>query len=690
MEESRFIQREISWNDFNSRVLAEGLRTDIGLLDRLKFIAITSSNYDEFFMVRVARLMRDTANGDVAPEGLSDLKNALHNLIHQQDDCVRHEILPSLAKEGLVIREERDWEPEIIAWADRIFERELFPLATPVAITENRNLNAMVSPLHIHAAFNLDNNDLSIIRLPDNISRLRDFRIGEGHREIILLEEVLLRFGDRFFSGRTIESSCLFRITRDADMSVDEKRDEDFIAAMEEVLDSRDSSFPVRLESRGDPVLANRIRLLLELPELHHFTLRVPLDLSAFMALTQLHGFERLREIPPSPQPAQDLAGTENIWDTLKDRDVLLHHPYETYTPIIRMLDEAADDPATLAIKMTLYRTSGDSPLVKALIRAAQRGIQVMVLIELKARFDEGANINWAAQLEKAGAIVIYGLAILKVHAKALMIVRREDDAIRRYVHLGTGNYNEKTARLYTDMGLLTSREAYTRDTALFFNAVTGYSAEPHLKTLHMAPFSIRREITRLIKREAERAKGGEEARIVAKMNALVDPDIIDNLYAASEAGVTIDLNVRGICCLRPGIKGLSENIRVVSVIDTFLEHTRACVFRNGGRPEVFLSSADWMTRNLNRRVELLFPITEPLHKRRIRNILDSFFKDNCQSWQLNPDNSWTRRTAEKRTKPYRVQEQFARQASTRAGEQADAERKSLQIRRKPVQNAPR
>ncbi|PIE03901.1 MAG: polyphosphate kinase 1, partial [Spirochaetales bacterium] len=371
-----------------------------------------------------------------------------------------------------------------------------------------------------------------------------------------------------------IQGACLFRVTRDADMNVDEERDEDFIAAMEEVLENRKSGFPVRLETQGNMETASRLREMLSLSPAGHFHLKGPLNLKSFFHLVFLPGFDHLRTPSPVPKPARELARNDDIWETLKNRDVLLHHPYETYTPVIRMVEEASDDPATIAIKMTLYRTSGDSPIVSALIRAAERGVQVTVLVELKARFDENANIGWAERLEKAGAIVVYGLAVLKVHAKAMMVVRKEKTGIFRYVHLGTGNYNDSTATLYTDMGLMSSREDYTRDTTLLFNAITGYSSEPHLSVLTMAPFSLRRETLRLIQREEQRAGSGEEARIVAKMNALTDPEIIEALYSASQQGVKIDLNVRGICCLKPGVPGLSENIRVISIIDMFLEHT--------------------------------------------------------------------------------------------------------------------
>ena len=692
MTDTRFIQREISWNEFNARVMHEGLRDDLGLLDRLKFMAITSSNYDEFFMVRVARLMRDAAAGDspVPPaeqrpsEVLDELLRRIRLVVERQDSAMAEEILPGLADEGLVIRSRDRWTDADFRKADRVFEYELFPSSTPIAVTENRSLDELIGQKELYAAFSLDDGEVAVVRVPGNLKRFRDVVVENDRREMILLEDILLARGDRFFPGRRVEASCLFRITRDADMTVNEERDEDFIAAMEEILERRKDSFPVRLETLGNDDLADRLREEIGLPEANHFRLTAPMDLKGFFAVAGLPGFDALRSTAPAPKTPEDLADDDNLWEVLKDRDVLLHHPYESYAPVVRMVEDAADDPATLAVKMTLYRTSGDSPIVKSLIRAAERGIQVTVLVELKARFDEGANIGWAERLEKAGAIVIYGLAVLKVHAKALMVVRREDEGIRRYLHLGTGNYNDSTAKLYTDMGLMTAREEFTRDAALVFNAITGYSAEPQLHTLFMAPFSLRRETLRLIRREADRARSGEEASIIAKMNSLVDPAVIEALYDASAAGVRIDLNVRGICCLRAGVAGLSENIRVVSIIDGFLEHTRAFLYHNGGSAEVYLSSADWMTRNLDRRVELLFPVLDPAHKHRVSSVLKSYFRDNCRAWVLNADDSWTALEPEDGEPRFRVQAHCAAQAASRASERENAERRALKVRRKP------
>jgi polyphosphate kinase len=670
----------------------EGLREESGLLDRLKFFAITSSNYDEFFMVRIARLMRDKEDGDLPfpatgmrpSEILEVLLGDIRKVVEKQDQVMAREIIPALARQGLVLTSPENWGPEEKRQADEIFENELSAMATPIAITDHGTLDSLISRNRIYVAFLLNGDDLAVVRTPGNIDRFREFRIQGDGRQILLLEDILKNRGERFFEGRELKSACFFRVTRDADMTVDEERDQDFIEAMEEILESRKEGFPVRLETRGDRSLAGLIRHALNLPEANHFHFDSPLDHKGFFHFASLAGFEHLRTSLPSPKPAEDISDTDDIWEVLRERDVLLHHPYETYRPVIRLVEEAADSPGTLAIKMTLYRTSGDSPIVKALIRAAERGVQVTVLVELKARFSEGANINWASRLEKAGAIVIYGLAVLKVHAKALMIVRREDGGIRRYLHLGTGNYNDSTAKLYTDISLITGRGEYTRDAALIFNAITGYSSEPHLETLYMAPFTLRPKTLRLIHREEKRARAGEDARIVAKMNSLVDDEIIEALYRASCAGVAIDLNVRGTCCLRPGVKGLSENIRVVSVIDGFLEHTRAFMYQNGGRQEIFLSSADWMTRNLDGRVELLFPVNETGHKIRIRSILESYFRDNSRSWELRPEGDWIARVPEAGEAPFRVQKHFAEKVAADAASRLLEERKSFKVRRVP------
>lgn len=686
----RFIQRELSWNDFNTRVLHEGLRPELELLDRLRFLAIVSSNYDEFFKVRVGGLMREAQNSGqpMDPSGhtpssvLAELLPAVRKVAALHDTAVVSDILPCLEDRGLAILRPDRWSHEDKTLAGHFFEKDVFPLCTPIVLNEENSVIDHATRERICAAFSFSCGRTAIVPVPTGIKRFHDLRIDPEKRVILLLDDVLLEYAAVLFPGREIETRCLFRITQSADMTVDEERDEDFLAAMEEVLERRKTGFPVRIESSGNEKLANSIRELLGLTELHHFHLMAPLKFRDFSELNSLPGFDAIRTakfqsiMPP-------FLDESDLWDTIKERDVLLYHPYDSFLPLIRMVEQAAEDTETLSIKMTLYRTSGDSPIVNALLRAAERGKQVTVLVELKARFNEGTNIHWASRLKKAGAIVIYGLVNLKVHAKALLIVRREEGILRRYLHLGTGNYNETTAKLYTDISLITSNETLTWDAAQMFNAITGYSAAPRLNRLIMAPFSLRNETLRLIRRETERAKNSEEAHILAKMNALVDEEIIKTLYEASCAGVKILLNIRGICCLRPGIEGLSENIRVYSIVDRFLEHARAFAYHNGGNTGVFLSSADWMTRNLDRRVEVLCPVLDPKHKMRIVHILESCFKDNCRSWELQADGRWQQRFSAKGEEPFRLQEYMAETWPTNSRETSSSHQ-YFTVRRSP------
>ena len=684
---SRYFFRELSWNAFNFRVMKEGER--LKPLDRLKFMAITSSNYDEFFMIRVAKLMREVKEGNHVPppDGtspsvlLDKLLKEIRAVVEKQDADVSHEIFPTLADNGMHITKSQDWNSHEKKMAADIFEKELFPICTSIAINQEEQFDAAISQGYIHVACSLNDGKLAIIRLPGNLDRFREFQVGDTLK-IILLEDILIAHAEKFFPGQILRSSCLFRITRDADISINEDLDMDFLSAMEEALEDRKSNFPVRLESRGDFNLAKRIRKIVGLPKGNHFHLSSPLNLKAFFKLCEKPNFGNLRAPCFTPQSPRDLSESEDIWETLKEKDLLLHHPYESFAPVIHMVTEAADSPTTLAIKATLYRTSDNSPIINALIRAAENGIQVTVVVEPRARFDESANLDWAARLERAGAIVIYGLAIFKVHLKALMVIRREEDRIRCYLHLGTGNYNEITAALYSDLSLITSNPDFTREAALIFNAITGYSSEPKLKKLFIAPFSLRQETLRLIKHEEKRARSGEAAEILGKMNSLVDREVIDALYRASEAGVKINLNVRGVCCLIPGIKGLSENIRIISIIDTFLEHSRAFIYHNGSREKVFLSSSDWTPRNFDTRIEVLFPIDNQVHKRRIRSILESYFKDNTQSWELQQDGSWERRSPNENQQPFGAQRYLAEIARLGAKEKILQEKKALNVRR--------
>jgi polyphosphate kinase len=528
---------------------------------------------------------------------------------------------------------------------------------------------------------------LAVVQLPPALDRIIYLPDKERHVTFTLLEDVILENAQQLFPGYRITGQGCFRVTRDADLGVDEERDEDFVEAMEQVLESREHSPAVRLSVvESSSAVSERLRQALGLEDRDVYAKGSPLALGDLMALSGLTGFDHLRDEGMPPQPPRDLAEEESFFSILKRRDALIHQPYESFEPVVRLVQEAAADPSVLAIKMTLYRTSGDSPIVRALEEAAENGKQVTALVELKARFDEQRNIRWAERLERAGVIVIYGIAQLKVHAKALMIVRRETEGVVRYVHLGTGNYNDRTAKLYTDFGMLTTREDIAYETNLFFNAISGYSAIPALNRLALAPVGLKTRLLQLIDREAQRASSDTPGLIVAKLNSLSHPEIIDALYRASQAGVEIRLNVRGICMLVPGVPGRSENITVVSIVDRFLEHGRAFYFHNGGAWEVYLSSADWMPRNLDRRVELMFPVESAPLKKRIKHALDVFFRDNVKARVLQPDGSWVRKRPGRGQATVRSQELFYAEAREHAAAGEPANRKEFSVRRGPAE----
>ncbi|MEX1095265.1 MAG: polyphosphate kinase 1 [Planctomycetales bacterium] len=487
---------------------------------------------------------------------------------------------------------------------------------------------------------------------------------SDGGYVYMLLEDVVAAFVERFFPGEPIVECVPFRITRNADLALREDQAADLLEEMEEVLDARKQGSCVRLEI-ADRVTTGTLAFLREtlgVEDRQIYPLPGPLDLAAFMQLTELKGFDDLKYEPWPPRPSPDIDPAAAMFDVIARRDVLLYHPYESFDPVVRWIDEAADDPDVLAIKQTLYRTSRNSPMVEALARAAEKGKHVTAIVELKARFDEARNIEWAKNLEQAGVQVIYGVKGLKTHAKICIVVRREPQGIRRYVHFGTGNYNEVTARLYTDASFITCNEDLGADAVNFFNAVTGYSQPQKFRKVEAAPIGLREKLIEMIESETDRKQHGQKARIEAKLNSLVDPGVIDALYAASQAGVKVRLNVRGICCLRPGVKGLSENIGVVSIIDRFLEHGRILYFHHGGDERVFLSSADWMPRNLDRRVELLVPIENPDCRDRLIHILRRNLQDTAKAWALQPDGSHERVKPKKGAKPFRSQEALYRE----------------------------
>ncbi len=695
----RYINRELSWLDFNTRVLAEGRRADQPLLESLKFLSIVSSNLDEFSMVRIAGLKHQVAAGDkvVCPSGLrpsSILRGCsarIRGMIDQQHEHLRSQLLPGLESEGLLVARGEDFTPAQVRYLSALFDREIFPILTPIAVDPEKPLllgagldlhvGCLVRPRRTRAD---RHRKLGVIQIPPSIQRFILLPHSSGDTRYARAEDVVARFAEAFFPGHTVEDVAVFRITRDADLGVDEQRDEDYLAAMQEALRQRNRSAPIRLEIQsGKEQIRDQLRELSGLGEQDVYEIDGPLDLGGFMGLCSEAGCDHLRHAEWQPQPSPALTDNDDIWGALHASDVLLHHPYESFDPVVRLLTEASADEDVLAIKMTLYRTSGHSPIIAALIRAARRGAHVVVVVEVKARFDEQRNIEWVTELEQAGVIVVYGIAGLKVHAKATLIIRREPQGIARYVHLGTGNYNDKTARLYTDLGLLSARDDLAADVALFFNAITGYSSAPALNLLVMAPSNLKSRLESLVRREMDRSTSYNPGRIVAKMNSLVDPDMIALLYKASEKGVEVSLNVRGICCLVPGVPGLSENIHVVSIVDHYLEHSRVFWFHNGGNPEVCLSSADWMPRNLERRVELMFPILDEGIRDRVTELLMLAFRDTTHSYAMQPDGSYVPRLPKPDEEPFRLQQHFTTEAERAVHAALDSARRELQVRKR-------
>ena len=733
MRSGRYFNRELSWLEFNARVLAEAADRTNPLLERLKFLSIVSSNLDEFFMVRVASLKAQIRAGDGSPDasGLSPAEQCARiaarvRQIESDQYALLSEILVALEREGLSVSRPVEWSSAERRWLESFFVDRLFPLLTPIRLDDEGPAGdsgrlPATGNLRLHAAFLLaplpgarpsddaqgpdapsDGSDaapgqgsapprLALVQVPHNAERFVRLPSDGPAVRLALLEDVVAAFGGRLFPGWEVRESILLKVTRDADFGVDEGRDEDFLAAMEEVLAGRQNSWPVRLAvSGGSEALADRLRLSLGLEPADLYRQSGAVDLRSFMELAMAEYLSpslaaklRYQSWPPvrSLEPAEG----SSIWEEIDSQDQLLHVPHESFDPVLRFLDEAADDPAVLAIKMTLYRTSGNSPIVRALTRAARAGKQVSVLVELKARFDEERNMAWASRLEQAGAIVVYGIARLKVHAKAALVVRRgEDGSIRRYLHLATGNYNERTARLYSDLSLFTSDEGLCREASIFFNAITGYSAVQELGKLAVAPFDLKPRLIAMIRREAQRSSPEAPGLIMAKMNALADIDVIDALYEANAAGVRILLNVRGVCVLVPGKKGLSENITVVSVVGRYLEHARIAYFRNGGAEELYLSSADWLPRNLERRVELMFPVIDERARGRVHEILAAYFMDSAKAHRLDPSGSWKKIRPSEGEAPFSAQQAFY-EAVKRRRALEEAPEEELQVRRRPT-----
>mgnify|MGYP001810165871 CR=1 FL=1 len=677
-----YINRELSWLAFNARVLEEADDKENPLFERLKFLAIAASNFDEFYMVRVGSLNDQVEAGYEKPDnsGLTPAAQLVRisGRVHAMtDDAYRiwsRKLAPKLASAGFRLLHAPDLAAGQREWLSRHFDGFIYPVLTPMAVDsgrpfpliQNKTLNIGVL---IREPEEEEGYIFATVQCPSVLDRVVVLPRGAaGGTDFMLMEDVIALFIDRLFIGKQVLASAPYRITRNGDLSIDEDEAEDLLLEIEKSLRQRRWGVAVRLEIRKgtDPRIRSILLDEMELGAEDLFEVPGPLDLTI---LFRLYGFPETSAFKyPGyvPQASPALQDVDSLFDAIREGDVLMHHPFESFTPIIELIREAARDPQVLAIKQTLYRVSGTSPIIRALAEAAENGKQVTVLVELKARFDEANNIQWAKQLEKAGCHVIYGLVGLKTHCKITLIVRMEDEGIQRYVHLSTGNYNDVTARIYTDLSLLTCSNRFGEDASAVFNALSGYSERPRLSKLVMAPTMLRETFCRLIDREAGYARQGRKASIRAKMNALVDPGIIESLYRAAMAGVKIDLTVRGMCSLRPGVAGVSDRITVRSVVGRYLEHSRIYRFENGGTPEVWLSSADWMERNLDRRVELLFPVENPKLRARIEDFIDLYAQDTEKARYLHEDGEYRKRTARRGT-AVQAQDHFMRLAADAA-----------------------
>ncbi|MBD2034415.1 polyphosphate kinase 1 [Leptolyngbya sp. FACHB-321] len=692
-----YFNRELSWLEFNNRVLHEALDPRTPLLERLKFLAIFSTNLDEFFMVRVAILMqRVEAQVDkVSPDGktpqqqLDALSQQLRPLVTEQHRFFDRTLRPLLAEKGVHILNYMDLNQEQRRYLQHYFEQRVFPILTPLAVDPahpfpyisslSLNLAVLVkdpvTQKELFARVKVPNSLPRFITFPADIEPVDRNSVWVG----VPLEQIIAHNLELLFPGMNIQEYSLFRITRDADLEIEEDLTHDLLVLIQQELRKRRlGGAVVRLEIEASASQAVRDRLMREkdLTDRDVYALEGLLNLKDLMSLMAIP-LPALKDQPwgaavPSRlrhlnDDTSDLASSpeanEDIFSIIREQDLLVHHPYESFTASVEhFITQAAHDPKVLAIKITLYRTSGDSPIVKALINAAENGKQVAALVELKARFDEENNIHWAQRLEQAGVNVIYGLVGLKTHTKVVLVVREEGEAIRRYIHIGTGNYNSKTAKLYTDLGLFSCKEDLGADLTDLFNFLTGYSRQQSYRKLLVAPVNLRDRMLALIQRETEHRHHGKPGRIIAKMNALVDPQIIATLYAASQAGVEIDLIIRGVCCLRPGVAGVSDNIRVISIVGRFLEHSRIFHFHNNGEEEVFIGSADWMPRNLDRRVEAITPVEEPALAAQLRAILDTLLADNRHAWDLQPDGTYVQRQPAEDVPEHDAQTEFAMQ----------------------------
>ena len=651
-----FFNRELSWLKFNLRVLHEAGVKTTPLLERLKFVAITASNLDEFFMVRVAGLWDQYENGinkrDAAGLTVKAQLEEISKAAHDQMKLLNKYLL-SLVKElreaGIYICRVSELSEKGRRWLEAYYQEEIFPVLTPMAVDASRPFPFLANKT-LNLAVELTNQEgedsMGIVQVPSVLPRLLEVP-SEEKRSFVFLEDVINEHCSDLYSGCKILDVVPFRITRDADLEFDEDDIDNLLKEVEKSLRKRTRGASVRLEiyNKANSRIRKFLYDNLDITEQEVYEINGPLDATCFFKFASLPGMWPWLYEPFVPQRPLELPDDSDIFKVLRERDVLLHHPYESFDPVVKFVSDAADDPHVLAIKQTLYRVSGNSPIVAALARAAENGKQVTVLVELKARFDEENNIIWARRLEEAGCHVIYGLMGLKTHAKIILVVRKEADGIKRYVHLGTGNYNDNTAKLYTDMGLMTANDQFGSDASAFFNVLSGYSDPPVWNKLVMAPLGLRKKIYELIDNEISIVKKGGTGHIIAKMNSLIDYPVIQKLYEASMAGVKIDLIIRGICGLRAGMDGISDNITVRSIVGRQLEHSRIFWFQGGGKEQLFLSSADWMPRNLNDRVELFFPVETPAHIERIKKVLDLYLRDNVGAHMMQSNGTYRRVT---------------------------------------------
>ena len=675
----RFINRELSWLDFNQRVLDQAIDESLPLLERVKFLAITASNLDEFVMVRVGGLklqfqrhsmVRDAA-GLTPAEQLEAVSVCCQRFMQRQYQLLRDVLQPQLAAANI---RRIDLNHCGDAAADIRFQHEVLPVLTPHALSPDRPFPSLQdSGVHLCVRLAVDPDhelgnqtdieehqlwQFAIIPLGKKLPRMITLPSDDHGHAYVWLEDLVMHRIDQFFPGREVIECVPFRITRNADIELREDGAGDLLGEMEEVLESRRLSNVVRLEylSSASDLMMTFLSERLDIVNQDLFPIDGPLDLTSLFALHGLEGFDSLRDEDWPPQLTPEIDPAESMFTTIAAGDVLMVHPFERFDPVVRLIEQAAVDPDVIAIKQILYRTSKNSPVVAALMRAAEHGKYVSVIVELKARFDEARNIEWAKEMEHAGVQVIYGIRGLKTHAKICLILRREPHGIMRYIHFGTGNYNESTAKLYSDVSLLTCDEVLGSDATTFFNSITGASQPRQLQELAVAPISLRNRLLELIEAETNRCLEGQKAEIVAKLNSLVDTEMIDALYQASRAGVKVRLNIRGACSLRPGVPGLSETIEVVSIVDRFLEHARIIYFRHGGNSQLFISSADWMPRNLDRRVELLIPVADPKCREKLLDVLRTYFKDNQNTWRMLPTGKYQRIEPSKSGEPFRAQ----------------------------------